>query len=709
MHSLSTASTVGVRRLLLSCTTTTGARPRSMTTTTTRTTTTRMIHLQCHTRRAGWWCGGGDGVSVRNHYWNGTPPVRRGRGVAGIHRRALTTTGNFKANNKNNVNNKKKDDTLSAPKKNKSHLSASSTAGRIAIQEPYKNSKKQSKKTRVCSGCGAAVVSGKDGQEYGGQIFSTGTAAVDKNASKKEAKQARYFDFGDRDNSSTFLCQRCKKLNANDIWSAYDAIRDVDASVFQAQLKHIVARRKFGMCIVVADATDPEHSAPKHLRRIIGSTPIILVLTKADLVPRLGKRDVRQLESKIAHIMDTRSFLETFRVSAVTGAGIFQLAEYLLLNIRGRDIFVVGAANVGKSTLVQRLAQEITPNIYLRDKRTAVKRKKKMTTELHVTASHLPGTTLQAVRVPCFASPKHALWDTPGMIQNKAIQYSLFPPHLMEPLARAERIELADSVRVRAGQTILIEAAWMDEVEKTEKENDEQGDKTENTTTLSSSGYNDGGNNNTSSCVLGRLDVIDVSNGQRGYGGRIVVRPFLHPSLRLRIVPTNDQVPEHATIPQHYIQLVQSRMRKAFPKDSTTSLPLAPFTTPQNPEGFVKPTDKERNHDGRVYVDISFASLGWLAMAMYDERADFTIKPWVVTGSIFSKRRGLYPMNMSEDDVEDSRNAMREEALFLDTEEARERLDAAAKKGRKSAGMQSNEDDDENGTEIWLDDDDEWY
>ena len=42
---------------------------------------------------------------------------------------------------------------------------------------------------------------------------------------------------------------------------AYDALKDVDASVFMNQLSHVVQRRKFGICLVVVDATDPEFTS----------------------------------------------------------------------------------------------------------------------------------------------------------------------------------------------------------------------------------------------------------------------------------------------------------------------------------------------------------------------------------------------------------------------------------------------------------------
>ena len=142
------------------------------------------------------------------------------------------------------------------------------------------------------------------------------------------------------------------------------------------------------------------------------------------------------------------------------------LAEELLANLRGKDVLVVGTANVGKTTLVQKLASTIAGAVYMKGK--SGQRQRDVAANLDVTASHLPGTTLQAIRIPCFSSPGHALWDTPGIINSKALQYSLFPAHLMEPLSRGIQSipvptkENGLMFSVRRGMSILVEAKWME-------------------------------------------------------------------------------------------------------------------------------------------------------------------------------------------------------------------------------------------------------
>jgi hypothetical protein len=257
--------------------------------------------------------------------------------------------------------------------------------------------------------------------------------AVDPGLSKKEAKRARFYDSLDGIFKTEFFCDRCKALKDENIWKAYDALHDVEPSVFRDQVQHIVQRRRFGYCVLVVDATDPIHSAIKKLRDAIKKTPCLLVINKVDLVPRMSEPDLRALELKIQHISGCK-FISAHGVSAKTGYGVVSFAERLLSILAGRDVFVVGCANVGKSSFVQKLASIIAESgIRLKGKKWDKRRE--LLSDLPVTGSPLPGTTLQSVRVPCFPSVKHALWDTPGIINRKALQYSLFPVHLMEPVS----------------------------------------------------------------------------------------------------------------------------------------------------------------------------------------------------------------------------------------------------------------------------------
>lgn len=522
-------------------------------------------------------------------------------------------------------------------KERKNRASPNSKDGRILVVQGSKVSKKGN---QLCVGCGVQVMRQGSSRDDVGMI-SGSDAVQESGLSKRKEKLMRFVDVSE---GSAFLCKRCKALRNDNVWKAYDALHDVSPEVFAKQLQHIVGRRRFGLCILVVDSTDPEHSAMKKLRKSIGNTPCILVFTKVDLVPRMSRGDQRVLRHRVSRMTGGVRFLDSYAVSSVTGKGIFELAEGLLGMLHGRDVFVVGSANVGKSTLVQKLANTIGGAVYMKGKKG--KRRRDLASNLQVTGSHLPGTTLQAVRIPCFSKPGHALWDTPGIINTKAIQYSIFPSHLMEPLARPAAIPVPTDNnelqgQLHAGDTLLVEAGWMEEQESEEP------------------------------CVLARLDLVHTGSD---HGGTVFSRSFLHPSLRVRLVPT-EAAPDNATIPRSYMKRINQLIPDSKLKDEY-SIPLKPFISPDLPEGKVIPKEKEWSDRAQKYfMDICFASLGWISLT---NDAPFTVIPHVVQGSIFTKRKSLYPVNVkSEDDELDLG-----EDFALDKDTIQRRLQDAARSGR---------------------------
>ena len=186
-------------------------------------------------------------------------------------------------------------------------------------------------------------------------------------------------------------------------------------------------------------------------------------------------------------------------------------------------------------------------------------------------------------------------------------------------------------------------------------------------------------------CVLGRIDLLNVENGDSVYA-----QAFLHPSLRIRIVPT-DEAPDHATVPSHYLATVRRRMEEASGKHGAVatklkqnySIPLKAFLA-NKANGEVVPGDKEYNEAyDSYYMDIVFASLGWIAIS---HRGKFTVVPHCVEGSVYSKRPSIYPTNIA---MRIQNNEVYEEVgtfADLSEEEAMERLRTAARQGRHAGG-----------------------
>jgi GTP-binding protein EngB required for normal cell division len=546
--------------------------------------------------------------------------------------------------------------------------------GRVVLQQHSAGKRISNAVPKLCSGCGTQVVSAQVSGRRSNNTDSaniTGTRLVGgedtmehtSSLSKRIQKKTRYMDVGDYATRpmDSFLCSRCQSLQRNDIWGAYDALRDIEPKVFSEQLRFIVARRKFGMCIMVVDATDPEHTVVKHLRRTIGSIPVILVINKIDLLPRCSESDVMNITRRIEAMSGVR-FTSVFDVSATNGVGLVRLAESILLQLGGRDVFVIGAANVGKSSLVKTLSPLIAESVYLKGQnRFAVKRRATIK-NLKVTGSNLPGTTLQAVRVPCFPSDSHALWDTPGVISPRALQYKIFPAHLMEPLTRPEAIPIPAArnglkVSLREGQSLLIEASWMGKDEENTKGIWDEDEET---------------------CVLGRIDVVQAKH-------HINAQAFLHPSLRLRVVPTS-RAPDRATIPSFHIARVKKRIFEATRNEvrglaDEYSLPLLPFLTETAPDGrFVAGYKEFVSASGRYVMDVSFASLGWVG---FIDNNQYGVIPYCVEGSIFSKRRSLYPFNLAES--VHSQEYTEQIPDHLDERAVKRQLSIAANEGRHTS------------------------
>ena len=174
------------------------------------------------------------------------------------------------------------------------------------------------------------------------------------------------------------------------------------------------------------------------MRSAIGTIPIILAVNKIDLMPRASERDLRYMQRRLRD--RGLNCTDVYAVSAHTGAGVDELAEGVLRSLGGRDVFVIGAANVGKSSLVRALTQMIAENVKYNEQSTSAKKRKQRLLDMPVTSSHLPGTTLQAIRVPCFASRSACALGHTGDHQRQVARVLA----LSEPLDGAARTAAAD-------------------------------------------------------------------------------------------------------------------------------------------------------------------------------------------------------------------------------------------------------------------------
>lgn len=200
------------------------------------------------------------------------------------------------------------------------------------------------------------------------------------------------------------ICQRCFRIkHYNEV--AQVSMEDAD---FVRILNGIGATK--ALVIKVVDIFDFNGSWLKGLHRFVGKNPVLLVGNKLDLLPQAinpnrlvnwMKYEAKQLGLKPVDVV---------LCSAASGAGMDKLVEAMSAYRKKQDVYIVGATNVGKSTLINRLLKEYGE------------------VDLELTTSRFPGTTLDMIEIPI--DDKTSLFDTPGIINRDQIVHMVAPADL---------------------------------------------------------------------------------------------------------------------------------------------------------------------------------------------------------------------------------------------------------------------------------------
>jgi 30S ribosome assembly GTPase len=125
---------------------------------------------------------------------------------------------------------------------------------------------------------------------------------------------------------------------------------------------------------------------------------VLLVGNKVDLLPKSVKH------GKLIHWMKHEAKElglkpeDVFLVSAAKGLFVRETAAAIDEHRNGKDVYVVGCTNVGKSTFINRIIKEVTGEADV------------------ITTSHFPGTTLDIIKIPL--DDEKSLIDSPGIINH---------------------------------------------------------------------------------------------------------------------------------------------------------------------------------------------------------------------------------------------------------------------------------------------------
>ena len=233
-----------------------------------------------------------------------------------------------------------------------------------------------------CIGCGAAIQT-TDKEQAG----FTPSSALEKGLETGQV-----------------YCQRCFRLRH------YNEISDVNISDDDfIKLLHEVGESD-ALVVNVIDIFDFNGSVIPGLSRFVSGNDVLLVGNKKDILPKSVKDGkVTQWLTERAHEVGLRP-VDVVLTSAQNKQAIKDLMEKIESHRKGRDVYVVGVTNVGKSTLINAIIQEITGDKDI------------------ITTSRFPGTTLDKIEIPL--DDGAYLFDTPGIIHRHQMAHYLTAKNL---------------------------------------------------------------------------------------------------------------------------------------------------------------------------------------------------------------------------------------------------------------------------------------
>jgi 30S ribosome assembly GTPase len=190
----------------------------------------------------------------------------------------------------------------------------------------------------------------------------------------------------------TVICQRCFRLKH------YNEVQDVSLTDedFLKILNEI--GKSNALIVMIVDIFDFNGSWIPGMHRFVGDNQILLVGNKVDLLPKSVKHDklIRWMKQEATELGLRPE--EVFLVSASKGHFVKETAAAIDEFRNGKDVYVVGCTNVGKSTFINRIIKEVTGEKDV------------------ITTSHFPGTTLDIIKIPL--DDGKSLIDSPGIINH---------------------------------------------------------------------------------------------------------------------------------------------------------------------------------------------------------------------------------------------------------------------------------------------------
>ncbi len=242
---------------------------------------------------------------------------------------------------------------------------------------------------------------------------------------QNEDKDKPFYTPKSLEENTSLYCMRCFRMrNYGEVMPSHVGKDDYISMIGTIPKDSTLAK--------VIDIFDIEGSILPQITTIAQSRDLIIIANKRDLLPKSAK------DSKIKHRLN--KILADYGlnpksihlISAMKNQGVDTVLE--AFEKENRDIYIVGAANTGKSTLINHMISA-----------TAARQADPITTFF------APGTTQAFIEIPF---GEHTIYDTPGLIKQNHF-FNLLDPETIKALQPKKEIK-PKSYQLEANQTIFI-------------------------------------------------------------------------------------------------------------------------------------------------------------------------------------------------------------------------------------------------------------
>ncbi len=242
--------------------------------------------------------------------------------------------------------------------------------------------------------------------------------------------------------SEDIVCRRCFRLkNYNEV---------IPVSLTKEDYFKIISKigEKDALIVKIIDIFDIEGSLIPQIQKLTNNNDLLIIANKVDLLPKSVK------ENKLLHHLtkivadNNLKPLDILIMSAKKNKNLDNIIQDIIKKANGRDIYVVGATNVGKSTFINQILKNYTD------------------TDEVITVSSNAGTTLDLIEIPI---ENYNIIDTPGLINDEQITHYISPKTLK--LVTPKKEIKPKSYQLDPSQTLFVGGLARVDFTKGEKAN----------------------------------------------------------------------------------------------------------------------------------------------------------------------------------------------------------------------------------------------